>query len=794
MNESAYSAPFDAGRRSTDTFSDTPAIELSSDEEQQLKTERIKHGVRTFRIAGQPTGHLFSKIYSYLPSGPFKSTPSLRRRSLRQLIILLSTAAFLLLFFGKHEKHIVEALFWRYNRNSQQINAKQITKILDLNESKFNSLRLDKTDIPPSDFILQNVDPNSAQRPAFDPRLAPALYISEITSQLIENAGALDESFSLPFSWSDWVNIDRRLAPSDEYVKENGCGLESCNRFAEANGIPKGGNCKDLSAEEIEALPDKLYPHFKVTGTVAKTFSRDGRVVYAGSYLYHSFPAPTRVMFLDNDKNLAVSLQVTGSEKNKPVFPQLAKKHMERYPESKESMQISLHEEVERMENKLSSSFLTFQQNAELFLDAESTRVVRIDTSNKLDSPLQVKMEDFEWDRDSAKVKDKMEQFIKDADERCGGENHLHANDPTCDKDRALTYQLYKRTVKTINDSHQGRYAKHFMEANHTPKGSDNGAHFDWRFFTARTLTEYESTSELHKLIRSWLRMARILNIDTWIAHGTLLGYYFNGLMMAWDFDHDVHVTYSSLVRLARNYDKTLVIDVTRGMPDTPQYGDEGMGGFYIDVGDSYFYREMGNGMNAIDARFIDIHSGLFIDITALGQVKSEPMKASRMPNRFKIEWEGLEEQYGIERSDFAKLVQDRNNHYYTAEELSPLIPTLYEGEMALVPQKFLNILGREYKKYRSKWTQENHTWRTRYMSWISDDICSKWDREGNSCSSNAQVTLNNRWQRQYILKHVMEIENLEAAQNSIIERSPASVNAYPRLLRPDVHLMEIAD
>lgn len=51
-----------------------------------------------------------------------------------------------------------------------------------------------------------------------------------------------------------------------------------------------------------------------------------------------------------------------------------------------------------------------------------------------------------------------------------------------------------------------------------------------------------EQSLTLHRLIRTWLSFTRKTGITTWIAHGSLLSWYWNGIAFPWDNDIDVQV------------------------------------------------------------------------------------------------------------------------------------------------------------------------------------------------------------------------------------------------------------
>lgn len=76
--------------------------------------------------------------------------------------------------------------------------------------------------------------------------------------------------------------------------------------------------------------------------------------------------------------------------------------------------------------------------------------------------------------------------------------------------------------------------------------------------------------------------------------------------------------------------------------------------------------------MNVIDARFIDMRNGLFIDITGLSEVK---------PDTHPGTW------------------SCKNYHLYQTSELYPMRETMFEGVVAKVPYEYDKILADEYQE-----------------------------------------------------------------------------------------------
>lgn len=231
---------------------------------------------------------------------------------------------------------------------------------------------------------------------------------------------------------------------------------------------------------------------------------------------------------------------------------------------------------------------------------------------------------------------------------------------------------------------------KHFSEAWVMGDEKGAGVHYDWRFFK-----QFDSGDEkqviLRKLVRAWLDFTSREGIITWLAHGTLLGWYWNGQSLPWDFDGDVQMPVREFDRFARVYNQSLIIDETGNR-------------FYVDVGPAYVERLRGNGKNVIDARFIDVDSGMYIDITALA--------------------------YAEQNEKF----HCKNWHRYTLESVSPLRRTLFEGKTAYIPNNFVDILTTEYKNDPLGNTRfEGRLWNPYLRLWVQQDQCENLQIEENA-------------------------------------------------------------
>ena len=122
------------------------------------------------------------------------------------------------------------------------------------------------------------------------------------------------------------------------------------------------------------------------------------------------------------------------------------------------------------------------------------------------------------------------------------------------------------------------------------------------------TVSYEERTDTLHHMIRAYLTILDDLHVETWIAHGTLLGWWWNQQILPWDWDLDVQVSGQTLAYLGEFLNYT-----------THTYKFDGTEReYFLDVNPHYVERIRGDGENIIDARWIDVRNGLFIDITGI--------------------------------------------------------------------------------------------------------------------------------------------------------------------------------
>lgn len=126
---------------------------------------------------------------------------------------------------------------------------------------------------------------------------------------------------------------------------------------------------------------------------------------------------------------------------------------------------------------------------------------------------------------------------------------------------------------------------------------------------------EIEATRQtLTALMSSFALAMNELKAEIWIAHGALLGWYWNQRLLPWDTDIDVQLSFDTLKSLAASNNMT---EYKYTLPEekTPRI-------YLFDINPHYLISSSADVANKIDARWIDTTNGKYIDITAVHSLK----------------------------------------------------------------------------------------------------------------------------------------------------------------------------
>ncbi|TQS31390.1 hypothetical protein Golomagni_08332, partial [Golovinomyces magnicellulatus] len=187
-------------------------------------------------------------------------------------------------------------------------------------------------------------------------------------------------------------------------------------------------------------------------------------------------------------------------------------------------------------------------------------------------------------------------------------------------------------------------------------------SHYDYRYMVA-DLDDHRKTRIIKVMVHSYLSTFRNLGVETWLMHGTLLAWWWGQKVQPFDLDADVQVTEADMYYLAAYHNMTI---------HYYKHGDMKRGRFYLlEVNPHFEHRDWDDKLNKIDARWIDMATGLFIDITAarynLGHIAGEGM------------------------------LYDKNKHEFRDTYLFPLQETTFEGAPAKIPYRYKDMLLSEY-------------------------------------------------------------------------------------------------
>ncbi|KAK6375674.1 mannosyltransferase [Exophiala oligosperma] len=221
---------------------------------------------------------------------------------------------------------------------------------------------------------------------------------------------------------------------------------------------------------------------------------------------------------------------------------------------------------------------------------------------------------------------------------------------------------------------------QYFTEVNFEYHTKKFGAisHCDPRFAPPEAPGIVETRRALSGLLKSYAATMAELNAETWIAHGTLLGWYWNQKFLPWDNDIDVQMSVETLAGLVAH---------NRTRHSYTVVGEDSPRSYLLDINPHYKLVSTLDVANKIDGRWIDTTNGKYIDITAVhvsrGVTDNVPF---------------------LEGVYFSK-----DGHNCKRGDLFPLRKENFEGITVKVPHDPVNILKAEYGK--SSLTNTRYHW-----------------------------------------------------------------------------------
>lgn len=228
--------------------------------------------------------------------------------------------------------------------------------------------------------------------------------------------------------------------------------------------------------------------------------------------------------------------------------------------------------------------------------------------------------------------------------------------------------------------------------------------HYDGRF-AEQELPHHTRTFHLQLLLKSYMETMGRIGINTWMMHGCLLGWWWNGRIMPWDSDVDVMVDERSMHELGSWWNMTVhhytakdldVLDkedftkIEESKDEDARLAKrmlkeevlkEGKK-YLLEVNPNYINTSTKDKLNVIDARWIDTSTGLYIDITT---IHVAPILSQPPPNP--------------DDGDDTELYT-KDQHSYFASQIYPLRETSFESVPVKVPYAYEQLLLEEYGPY----------------------------------------------------------------------------------------------
>ncbi|KAK4229759.1 mannosylphosphorylation protein [Podospora fimiseda] len=226
-----------------------------------------------------------------------------------------------------------------------------------------------------------------------------------------------------------------------------------------------------------------------------------------------------------------------------------------------------------------------------------------------------------------------------------------------------------------INQVTPARYFRH--DSFHT--------RYDSRF-AEKQLGYDEQIWALKNLTRHYLATLNSIGIETWLMHNTLLGWWWGKQVLPWEPSLNVQVSEPGIFFLAKYHNMS--VHQFR-IPATRQRRY-----YLLDISPVYNVREPAAESDTVDARWIDMESGLFIDINVV--------------------------RYNLTHPEGKGMMSCKDGSAVKDTFLFPLRDTTFEGVPAKIPYRYRELLAAEYGvDALIKGDRENHLYSNDQSEWV---------------------------------------------------------------------------
>jgi hypothetical protein len=288
--------------------------------------------------------------------------------------------------------------------------------------------------------------------------------------------------------------------------------------------------------------------------------------------------------------------------------------------------------------------------------------------------------------------------------------------------------------VNSFSNGHTYKHApnKYFYE-------STFNSHYDGRFASAEVPFR-ERIWNLRLMLKAYTETMDQIGVQTWIMHGCLLGWWWNGGLMPWDKDLDFLVEEEGMQELgewwnmtvhhfeakdlgledARSVESDHWASERRAQPEDEEDDEDDEDDeartkrlgweqevrekgkkYLLEVNPNYTNKSTTDKYNLIDARWIDISNGLYIDITTLHVAPitlnddDESNDPFSLTPSFAIHPSAHEPDEDDVSDEIQMYVKD--THAYLASQIYPLRTSFLEKVPVKVPYAYEELLLEEY-------------------------------------------------------------------------------------------------
>ena len=546
----------------------------------------------------------------------------------------------------------------------------------------------------------------------YDPRFTLSIYLSELRNQYKRKQmnkskqGKQDDDKNnsnnnndeddddddpvvVPFAWSDWVDLTML---NQELVKPEKK-RKTCAYMKATHHIPT--KYPDYCIDNVDVVRQDLdemqlqlvnyVPGFAVKTSPTNKASNEVRMLEGKSHLLTYAKNPMSIIFLSKDG--VYEAQVDG--KQRIVDGSLFDNYLKDNNIARDELEIITMNPVKEFVHLV-------EQVPPQMIKPEEDRYGMVATLKEL-NPSQSK-EIYLPPLAFNYQQDKIDLQIKEYESRMKKAMGLVTNELTFDQEEIYKLRLTRKEklyydgLKYANKFPLKKEPTHFRMARlnfgNAENDHDAGWHYEWRFFNGalkylkKGWTEDELQIRenvlLDRILRNWFKFANMKGVISWIAHGPLLSWYWDGLLFPFDEDIDIQMPASDLASFCKSYNQSLVVEEIT----------EGFGKFFIECSSFVHHRGKSFKENHIDARFIDIDTGSYIDITGLG-ISDLPVPERYESLILQNEAEGVPRQ----------VYNCRYPHFYSHDEISPLRYTMLGGIPVFVPNQIETILQQEYEQ-----------------------------------------------------------------------------------------------